>query len=602
VSSQAVIRRLDRSSRATDHAVVARIHLIGSLRATDYLGRNILPKGRKTRALYAYLAATDEDAVRRSRLAGLLWDRASEEQARTSLRQAVREIVETLGPAAGLLNVDRDTLGFSQSRCWVDRRVLTAAGGDEADEEVVDSLLGGRLLDDLGEVSAEFDGWLAGERARHDTLVRRLLEARVRRVTAQGAEPALRIQAAQRLLAFDPADERACRVLMAALVDSGERAAALREFELCKQALKRNLDLLPSRELLALRDAVRAYDRSPAGTHGAAAGPGPAPPLEPPRRHGDVHSRLRVGVLPFGALANVRDRSLPLALAQDVAGALSRFRWFDVIAGFCVQPGLAADEAPVQHVEDLRLDYAVDATLSGAARVITVAVRLLEMTDTARAVWSESFHLPEEKLASLSELVTARIVARIDPVILSIEGRRSFRPELSPAASLVLRAVPLMYSMERPKFEEAGRLLEQALQLDVNYAMAAAWRAYWHVFHMGQGWSNDSTETLRSAEALCVQAVRSDPENADALGIFAHCCAFLHHDFDSAQHYFERRSKRLSSGWRRLLRAAGPSTTRSLGGRAKTACAAIGRSPPLACPIRLIGSTVSASTPTVAWT
>jgi DNA-binding SARP family transcriptional activator len=152
VSSQAVIRRLDRSSRATDHAVVARIHLIGSLRATDYLGRNILPKGRKTRALYAYLAATDEDAVRRSRLAGLLWDRASEEQARTSLRQAVREIVETLGPAAGLLNVDRDTLGFSQSRCWVDRRVLTAAGGDEADEEVVDSLLGGRLLDDRGGV------------------------------------------------------------------------------------------------------------------------------------------------------------------------------------------------------------------------------------------------------------------------------------------------------------------------------------------------------------------------------------------------------------------------------------------------------------------
>src|SRR2546426_3830405 len=43
------------------------------------------------------------------------------------------------------------------------------------------------------------------------------------------------------------------------------------------------------------------------------------------------------------------------------------------------------------------------------------------------------------------------------------------------------------YSMEQAKFEEAGRLIQRALEIDPNDAMALAWAAYWEMWHVGQG-------------------------------------------------------------------------------------------------------------------
>jgi tetratricopeptide (TPR) repeat protein len=131
------------------------------------------------------------------------------------------------------------------------------------------------------------------------------------------------------------------------------------------------------------------------------------------------------------------------------------------------------------------------------------------------------------------------VVARIDPVILFIEGRQK-RRERCGATGLVLQAISLMYSMEREKYEEAGRLLAQAVERDPENAMVAAWAACWHVFYVGQGWAQDTARALATAQKLAVKAIRIDPDNAEALGIYAHICAFLEKDFDSALHYFER--------------------------------------------------------------
>jgi len=42
------------------------------------------------------------------------------------------------------------------------------------------------------------------------------------------------------------------------------------------------------------------------------------------------------------------------------------------------------------------------------------------------------------------------------------------------------------------------------------------------------------------AQDYAVKAIKLDPDNAEALGIFAHVCSFLTKDFDSALHYFDR--------------------------------------------------------------
>src|SRR5215813_2316287 len=70
---------------------IVRIHLLGPMRATSYLGDDILPRGKKARALLAYLCLAAGTKVPRIQLARLLWDQVSDELARGSLRQALLE-------------------------------------------------------------------------------------------------------------------------------------------------------------------------------------------------------------------------------------------------------------------------------------------------------------------------------------------------------------------------------------------------------------------------------------------------------------------------------------------------------------------------------
>jgi len=70
--------------------------------------------------------------------------------------------------------------------------------------------------------------------------------------------------------------------------------------------------------------------------------------------------------------------------------------------------------------------------------------------------------------------------------------------------------------------------------------MAAAWTAYWHLFYVGQGWSQNSKKSFETVREHAVRAIRLDPDNAEALGIYAHVCAFADRDFDSALHYYDR--------------------------------------------------------------
>jgi tetratricopeptide (TPR) repeat protein len=105
---------------------------------------------------------------------------------------------------------------------------------------------------------------------------------------------------------------------------------------------------------------------------------------------------------------------------------------------------------------------------------------------------------------------------------------------------MLLLAIPLLYSMEHKKFAQAGVLIHQALDIDPENPMALAWAAFWRLSKVGQGWDHqDGANMLAAAETLCLKAIRLDPENAEALGIYAHTCAWKK-DFDSALHYFER--------------------------------------------------------------
>jgi TolB-like protein len=164
-------------------------------------------------------------------------------------------------------------------------------------------------------------------------------------------------------------------------------------------------------------------------------------------------SRLRVGVLAFNTNGCEKDQDFALSLSHEVASALARFRWFDVINPIAMMQRPLVILLSKDIFQRQQVDYTVDGTITRRGQSHHIDVQLSDFARCARPAWSDRLELGIPELHRLNELVTARIVGSIDPVILFIEGRPK-RREQHWAAELSFLAISLIYSMERRKSQK----------------------------------------------------------------------------------------------------------------------------------------------------
>src|SRR5262249_34524918 len=113
-------------------------------------------------------------------------------------------------------------------------------------------------------------------------------------------------------------------------------------------------------------------------------------PLSPARTETHVHqllpgrSRLRVAVLPFegkgGGKSAERGEDLAFSLSHDIAAALARFRWFDVVTPVSFMSRTLVSFTSEDLLQREQLDYAVDGVVSKRGRLLQIDVRLLDLT------------------------------------------------------------------------------------------------------------------------------------------------------------------------------------------------------------------------------
>ena len=525
--------------------VVLRLRLIGQMEAWTITSENVLPAGRKTRALLAAVALSAPRPALRGRLAELLWSRRPEEQARASLRQEIHRLLETLSPAgAEIMQVTRDHLSLRPGLTWVDVEEVMRA---TTDQPASLSLLDGDLLEDLDGIDPTFDAWLTTERERLRDRARNVAEALLR----ESSEPEAAIPAAQRLLQIDRAHEGAWRALMRAHVARGERGMAIQAYDRCRAVLADLLDAAPSQETQKLLAEIRGPYGSrvpvrsaplPAAPPESVAPPAPpplddlaseepVPVLEPRLDTRNARGGAHVGVMPMQYPgATDEDAHLAPGLAEEITTALSRFRWMFVVASSSLTRFATEtrDENAIRRM--FGIDFLVDGSIQRARNRLRITVRLLDLRAGNQVVWARRFDRQTNDLLTLQDEIAAEVVAQIDPEILLIEARRSAaRPPVDATAyDLVLRAIPLMWRMERAPFMQAGVHLARAIEVEPDYAAAHAWYAYWHVFLVGQGWTENPAEVMAAGGTFAERAIVLDPFDARALAIAGHVRAFLH--------------------------------------------------------------------------
>jgi adenylate cyclase len=254
---------------------------------------------------------------------------------------------------------------------------------------------------------------------------------------------------------------------------------------------------------------------------------------------GESGPRRRVGVLSFAAGGSERSESLGFALGQEITAALGRFRRLDVITGLSANSAIPTCLVREHEFRRMNLDYLVDLTVSDNGQNTEIDMRLLDLRGNAQPIWRKSLDLADCGRHQIDELVARHIVARIDPTIPLIEGDLNRRNSYG-AIGFLRRAVPLMSSLEREKFRRAGQLIDFARAIDPDDAEIVAWAARWQHFNITLGYGPHSQQESAKAGNLALRAMTLNPENAEALGMYAHYCAFIQKEFDTALHYFDR--------------------------------------------------------------
>jgi DNA-binding SARP family transcriptional activator len=223
------------------------IQLLGTLRVLDSRGTEIKVPSRKGRALLAYIALRSSESHGRDRLAALLWEDADEDLARTSLRQAIAALRKALPESCQrALLTTTDSVSLNPESVETDfnafRDALQAATRTSLQQAV--DLYRGDLLDGFDARSAAFDDWLNTERL---SLRRQACEAlqRLTQICSANEDADGALRACARLVMLEPLNESAHRTLMELHARRGAYAEALRQFRICKDALRRELDVAP---------------------------------------------------------------------------------------------------------------------------------------------------------------------------------------------------------------------------------------------------------------------------------------------------------------------------------------------------------------------
>jgi adenylate cyclase len=254
---------------------------------------------------------------------------------------------------------------------------------------------------------------------------------------------------------------------------------------------------------------------------GAIATPGERPPLQLP-------SKPSIAVLPLKNLSGDSDQDyMADAISEDIVTALSRWRWFFVVARHSSFAFRNTDLDPVRIGRELGVRY----LLSGGVRVAGGRMRVTaQVVDalTGSNIWADRFDGPLTDIFALQDQVTEQVAANIEPALLAGEAEQAAR---KPAADF--SALDCFYRgmwwLNQAGGDYAPKALAQfrdALRLDPEFALAhvgIARQLYGRVIYGG---SENPREDLTAALASARTAIRLDPR--EATGHFAASGAHLY--------------------------------------------------------------------------
>jgi DNA-binding SARP family transcriptional activator len=422
---------------------------------------------RKGQALLTYLAVEHDRQHSRESLASLLWERTGDDRARHNLRQSLSKIRAELGD---IVSSRGDCLALDSSTCETDvGRFESLAESNDA--ECLADALGlyrGDLLEGVNAREESFVEWLLVARTR---LRRSACKVADRLADMQIAEDKVddAMQTLGLLLQLEPAHEGAHRRQMKLLTASNRRSEALRQYQQCAEALKRELGVEPDAETRALCRKLQS------DLQGAGIATGD---VQPGFDDHHISSAPAVAVLPFENLAGGDDGYFADGIAEDLITALSSFHSLVVIARGSSFNYRDKDLLDKVIAGELGAQYLVRGSVRRADKRVRISVQLID-AEAGLQVWGHRYDREMEDVFVLQDEITSTLVStlagRVEAARLKYARRAA--PERLDAYDLLLRGKDHHHRFTADDCELCIDMFRRAIERDPEFAVAHAWLA-----------------------------------------------------------------------------------------------------------------------------
>jgi adenylate cyclase len=245
--------------------------------------------------------------------------------------------------------------------------------------------------------------------------------------------------------------------------------------------------------------------------------------LEMPSPRLALPDKPSIAVLPFINMSGDPEQEyFADGLTEDLITALSRIRWFFVIArNSCfTYKGRSADIRDVARA--LGVAYVLEGSVRKAGNRVRVTAQLID-GGSGNHVWAQRYDRDLEDIFAVQDDITATLVGAIEPELGKAERERARakRPNDLRAWDLYQRGLWHTYKRSREDLANAQHMFRRAIEIDPGLARAyaAAEEAFFFQFvggYVGTGGATKA-DALRFAERA-VQLDGQDAFNRYALG------------------------------------------------------------------------------------
>ena len=224
--------------------------------------------------------------------------------------------------------------------------------------------------------------------------------------------------------------------------------------------------------------------------------------------------RPAIAVLPFVNMSGEPEQEyFSDGISEDIITALSKLRWFFVIARNSSFTYKGKAVLLKQIAEELGVRYVVEGSVRKGGDRVRITAQLNDVA-TGSHIWAERYDRDIADVFAVQDEITEAIVAAIEPQLYVAENFHAQRkaPDSMDAWDLVMRGLSHYWRLTRQDNVAAQALLEKATVIDPNYGQALGVLAASHTFSAHMGWA-DMAAVVPIAERAALAAIRADSED-----------------------------------------------------------------------------------------